>query len=40
MKVNFYESVEDGLLKFAVIVAKHNDKWIFCKHNCIFNSYT
>ncbi|EHJ00419.1 NUDIX hydrolase [Clostridium sp. DL-VIII] len=32
MKVNFYKSVEDSLLKFAVIVAKHNDKWVFCKH--------
>ena len=32
MEVNFYKSVEDSLLKFAVIVAKHNGKWIFCKH--------
>ena len=32
MEVKFYKSVEDSLLKFAVIVAKHNGKWIFCKH--------
>ena len=32
MKVNFYESVADELLKFAVIISKHNGKWVFCKH--------
>ena len=32
MSVNFYEAVEDSLLKFAVIVAKTNGKWVFCKH--------
>ena len=32
MKVNFYESVEDKRLKFAVIAAKAEDKWVFCKH--------
>ncbi len=32
MKVNFYEQVEDGLLQFAVIVARHGGKWVFCKH--------
>ena len=31
-KVNFYDSVDDELIKFAVIVAKHNGKWVFCKH--------
>lgn len=30
--VNFYEEVEDHLLKFAVIIAKTGGKWIFCKH--------
>lgn len=30
--VNFYDEVEDSLLKFAVIIAKTNGKWIFCKH--------
>ena len=24
MKVNFYEQVDDKLLKFAVIISKHN----------------
>ena len=32
MKVNFYESVSDELFKFAVIISKHNGKWVFCKH--------
>ncbi len=32
MKVNFYESASDELLKFAVIISKHNGKWVFCKH--------
>ena len=32
MKVKFYNSVNDGLLKFAVIISKHNGKWVFCKH--------
>lgn len=31
-KINFYEQVEDELLKFAVIIAKIGDKLIFCKH--------
>lgn len=30
--VNFYEDVEDRLLKFAVIISKYNGKWVFCKH--------
>ncbi len=32
MKVNFYENADDSLLKFAVIISKHNEKWVFCKH--------
>ena len=32
MEVKFYDTVEDKLLKFAVIVAKSNGKWVFCKH--------
>lgn len=32
MKVNFYDDVDDSLLKFAVIISKHNGKWVFCKH--------
>ena len=32
MQVQFYEEVEDQLLKFAVIISKYQDKWVFCKH--------
>ncbi len=32
MNVQFYESVEDELLEFAVIVSKSKGKWVFCKH--------
>ncbi len=32
MKVRFYDFAEDALLKFAVIIAKHDGKWVFCKH--------
>ena len=32
MQVNFYENVDDRLLKFAVIISKSNGKWVFCKH--------
>ncbi len=31
-EVKFYESVDDSLLKFAVIIAKSGGKWVFCKH--------
>ena len=32
LKVKFYDSVDDSLLKFAVIVSQSNGKWVFCKH--------
>lgn len=32
MAVYFYDSVADGLLRFAVIIAKYNGKLLFCKH--------
>ena len=32
LKVNFYDSVEDSKLKFAVIISKTDGKWVFCKH--------
>lgn len=32
IKVNFYDEVADSLLKFAVIIAKTDGKWVFCKH--------
>lgn len=28
-KVNFYDSIDDSMLKFAVIIAKHNGKLIY-----------
>ena len=31
-EVRFYESIDDSLLKFAVIIAKTDNKWVFCKH--------
>lgn len=31
-KVQFYETVDDHLLKFAVIITKNHGKWVFCKH--------
>lgn len=32
--VNFYEltEIKDELLKFAVVMAKTEGKWVFCKH--------
>ena len=32
MAVYFYEGTEDALLKFAVIIAEYNGKYVFCKH--------
>lgn len=31
-KVKFYDTVDDALLKFAVIISKSGGKWVFCKH--------
>lgn len=31
-KVQFYDKVEDDLLRFAVIIARSGNKWVFCKH--------
>lgn len=30
--VKFYDEIEDSLLKFAVLIARSNGKWVFCKH--------
>ena len=30
--VNFYDTIDDSLLKFAVIITKSAGKWVFCKH--------
>lgn len=32
IQTKFYDSVDDHLLAFAVIVARHNGKWVLCKH--------
>ena len=32
VEVKFYEQIDDTLLKFAVIIARTNGKWVFCKH--------
>lgn len=32
MAVKFYEAVNDEYLKFAVIIAKYEGKYVFCKH--------
>ena len=31
-KVQFYDRMEDDKLRFAVIVAKTDGHWVFCKH--------
>ena len=32
MEVRFREDVKDSLLKFVVIIARFQGKWVFCKH--------
>ncbi len=32
IEVKFYDTVNDDLLKFAVIASKSGGKWVFCKH--------
>lgn len=31
-EIRFYDTINDECLKFAVIIAKKDGKWIFCKH--------
>ena len=31
-EVKFYETIEDELLKFAVIISKAQDQYVFCRH--------
>lgn len=31
-EVKFYDAIEDELLKFAVIISKTQDQYVFCKH--------
>lgn len=32
LEVKFHDNIDDELLAFAVIITKHRDKWVFCKH--------
>lgn len=32
LEVKFYDTIDDSLLKFAVIISKSCGKWVFCKH--------
>ena len=32
LEVKLYDTVDDALLKFAVIISQSNGKWVFCKH--------
>ena len=32
MQVKIYETADDDKLRFAVIVARHNGNYVFCKH--------
>lgn len=32
LQVKFYDSVDDNLLRFSVIVAQYQGKWVFCMH--------
>ena len=32
MKVNFYDKVDDCLLKFEVVIAEYKDNLVLCKH--------
>lgn len=32
LEVKFYDTIDDSLLKFAVIISKSRGKWVFCKH--------
>ena len=32
LEVKFYESADDALLKFAIIISRSNGKWVICKY--------
>lgn len=32
LKVRFYPCADDALLKFAVVAARQNGRWVFCRH--------
>ncbi len=31
-RVRFYDRVDDGLLRYAVIAARAGGRWVFCRH--------
>ena len=32
LDAKFHDTIDDALLKFAVVISKRNGKWVFCKH--------
>lgn len=32
IEVKFFDTADDSLLKFAVIMARYKDGWLFCRH--------
>ncbi len=32
LEIKFYDTADDELLKFAVIISKTNGSWVFCRH--------
>ncbi len=32
LEINFLEEINDSLLEYAVIIAKHKNSFVFCKH--------
>ena len=32
MDVKFYDEADDALIRFAVVISKCGEKWVFCKH--------
>lgn len=32
MNVKFYDTIDDNLLTFAVIISRSDNKWVICKH--------
>lgn len=32
IQVKFYDSADDARLRFAVIVSRYQNRWVFCKH--------
>lgn len=32
LEVKFYDTVDDSLLEYAVIISRSNGKWVLCKH--------